>query len=107
VEVSFLISTEVAVSYFVFWFQHHQIFSISNRLPFLKMKEVHMVQGRENMEVAERLGFRVRLRKIAQVATSALARFRCELASFLTTSFLVACGVLLRGDTADLVNNIP
>jgi hypothetical protein len=64
------------------------------------------VQGRENVEVAARLGFRVWLRNVAQFEPSALVRCRGGFANPMTTTFLVACGVLSRGDVAKLVNNI-
>ena len=65
-----------------------------------------MVKGRENMEIAARVGFPVRLRNVAQVEPSAL--LRCGgFANLLTSTFLAVCGILRRGDVAELVNNIP
>jgi hypothetical protein len=64
-------------------------------------------QGREFMEVAVRVGFRVWSRNVSQVEPSALVRCRGEFASSLTTNFLVACVVLSREDAAELVNDFP
>ena len=59
------------------------------------------------MVVSLRVGFRVWLRNVTQVETSALVRCRGAIASSLTTTFLVACDVLRHGDAAELINNIP
>ena len=62
-----------------------------------------MVQSGENMQVAARVQFRVWLRNVAQVQPSALVRCRGGFANNLTTTVLVACGVLRRGDTANFL----
>ena len=54
-----------------------------------------------------RSGRRVWPRNVARVEPSALVRCRGGFANPLTTTFLVACGVLSRVDAAELVNNIP
>jgi hypothetical protein len=59
------------------------------------------------MEVAVHVGFRVWLRNVAQVETSALVHCCCEFANSLMTTFLVACGILCRGDATEIVSNIP
>ena len=66
-----------------------------------------MVQDLDYMEIALRLGFCVWPRNVAQVELSALVRCRVGFANSLTATFLVACGVLRRGDASELVNNIP
>jgi hypothetical protein len=66
-----------------------------------------MVQGRENPEVAARVGFRVWPRNVVQFETSAPVCCRGGFAKTLTTIFVVACTVMRRGDVAELVNNIP
>jgi hypothetical protein len=66
-----------------------------------------MVQSGENMEVAARVEFRVWLRNVAQVQPSAPVRCRGGFANNLTTTVLVSCGVLRRGDAEKLFNNIP
>ena len=66
-----------------------------------------MVEVRENMEVASHVGFRVWPRNVAQVEKSVPVRCRGGFANPLTTTFLVTCGMLFRGDVAELVNNIP
>jgi hypothetical protein len=53
------------------------------------------------MEIAACVGLRV-----AQFEPSALVRCHGGFANTLTSTFLVACGVLSRGDAAELVNNI-
>jgi hypothetical protein len=72
------------------WFPYRQIFSLSNRFLFLEVKKSH------SAEVAARMGFRVRLRSIAQVETIALV---VDL-PFPDYHFLVTFCVLRRGDPA-------
>jgi hypothetical protein len=65
------------------------------------------VQGQENTQVAAPVGFRVWPRNVEQFETRALVRCPGRFVNPLATTFLVACGVLRRGDAAELVNNIP
>ena len=98
---SVLMSTIVAALYFVLGFSTSPKF-----LPFrsiLFWKKSHVMQGRENVEVAARMGFRVWLRNVAQVEPSALVRCRGGLANTLMTIFVVSC---CREDAAELVNNV-
>ena len=88
------------------------VYTSSHLLPFrsifiLGNEKSLTVQGRENMEVAARVGLRVWLRNVAHVQASALVHCRDGFAVSLTTTFLFACCVLRRGDASELVNNIP
>lgn len=60
----------------------------------------------ENIEVAVYVGFHFWLRNVAHAQTCAMKRYRGGLAGPLTT-IQVACGLLLRGDAAEFVDNIP
>jgi hypothetical protein len=59
------------------------------------------------MEVVAHVGFRVWLRNVAQAEMSALVHCHGRFSNSLTTTLLVACGILHRRDTAEHVNNIP
>jgi len=65
-----------------------------------------MVQGQANIEVAVLLGFCVWLRNVAHRETAVLVHCCGGCAISLTTTLLVTRGVLHRGDTAVLINNI-
>ena len=61
----------------------------------------------ENIKVAVFVGFHFWRRNVAQAETCAMERYRGGLASPLTTNVLVVCGLLLREDAAECVDNIP
>jgi hypothetical protein len=64
-----------------------------------------MVHGREDMKVAALVQFRLRLRNVAQMETSALVRCCGGFAYPLMTMFLVTCGILHHRDATDINNN--
>jgi hypothetical protein len=64
-----------------------------------------MVKGREFRNAAAVTEFRVWVRNVAKVDTSALVFCCGGFVSFLMTTLVVACGVLLRGDAAEFVNS--
>jgi hypothetical protein len=95
------------VSYFILWFPHCQIFSLSGRFLFWEIKTSHTVQSQEYMEVDAWVEFRVWLRGVAQVETSVLMCCHGGFANSLTTTSVDVCEVLCCRDAAELVNNIP
>ena len=90
----FDIDWSCCVAYF-FVVSHRQISSLSDRFLFWEMKKSHALQRGEKMQVAARAALRVSPRKCA----GAFA------ASWRQTTFLLARGVLRRGDASEIVNN--
>jgi len=64
------------------------------------------VKRGENIEVAAFVGFHFWLSNVARAETCAMKRYRGGLAGPLTT-IQVARGLLLLGDAAEFVDNVP
>jgi hypothetical protein len=70
--------------------------SLSDQVLFWEVKtEIHMVQGRENMEDA------------AEDETGALVFCHLGFAKHLSTTLLLSCGLLHSGDPTEIANNTP
>jgi hypothetical protein len=66
-----------------------------------------MVQGQPNIEVVVLLGICFWLRNVAQPETTGQVHCHGGFDDSLMSTILVTGGVLLRGDTVLLINNIP